>query len=96
MFLEPLLKKNKIGYIYIIKKQKRVAKNIYIIWLFIYLFNTKSVSNQLPRQNGKNCIENSTLMVAFRTINNRNVLTNQQSTLWYKCIQRQDKQIQYG
>ena len=75
MFLEQFLKKNKIGYIYIIKKQKRVAKeNINFFFFFC-------VPNPLPRQNGKDCIENSTLMVAFKTINNRNLLTNQQSTL---------------
>ena len=76
MLLEQLLKKNKIGYIYIIKKQKRVAKEN-IKFYFIFL----CVSNPLPGQNGKDCIENSTLMVAFKTINNRNLLTNQQSTL---------------
>ena len=37
MFLEPLLKKNKIGYIYIIKKQKRVAKENIKFDFFFFL-----------------------------------------------------------
>ena len=71
------------------------SKSKYKIWFF-FKKNTKSVSNPLTRQNGKDCMENSTLMVAFKTLNNRTLLTNQQSTLWYRCIQGQDKEIQHG